>query len=297
MKFFWLAFINSIGGSLTSLSPTPLNLRARRLGLKKEIPDNDSIDRIIESYNIGVLKGTLKSTKDPYTTMYIVLCQIASGKSDSTDNTPCKDYIVGDEKVGRAREVLGELLERARLVGEHERRRQKKVVAERRVGGATIDRGVDGSVASEHGDAGSAGKSGGDGSLDGQGGFSDDQSDSDDDISTDGSANEVESIHSANSSDFGLAGDTEALIMGIDRRSSGSVRSNAAERGSQEFSDEEGFEGSGESSHGGSGGDDDSSGSTGAGVSASSRRVAQVGGVGPAAAARARVSGHSPSDV
>lgn len=292
MKFFWLAFINSIDGSLTSLSsaPTPLNLRAHRLGLKTDIPDNDSIDRIIQSYNIGVAKGTLKSAKDPNTTMYIVLCQIASGKSDSTDNTPCKDYIVGDEKVKEAKKVLGELLERARLVGEDEKRRQSEGAAE---GRESLDRGVDGSVISEHEDAGSTGKSGGGRSPAGEGGFSDDESEGDDDISTDGSD---ESIHSANSSDSGLGDELEALLMGIDRRSSGSVRSNAAERGSQEFSDEEGFEGSGESRYGRSGGEDDSSGSTPAVVSASSRRVAQVGGVGPAAAARDPVSGHSPSD-
>ena len=96
-------------GAAVDRTPTALELRARRLALKtgQDIPNPDQIDYIINAYNVGVAKNTLNSVTDPMTTMFIVLCEIASGKSVSSD--PCREYIEGD-KVETAKEELKKLL-------------------------------------------------------------------------------------------------------------------------------------------------------------------------------------------
>jgi hypothetical protein len=96
-------------GAAVDRTPTALELRARRLALKtgQDIPNPDQIDYIINAYNVGVAKNTLNSGTDPMTTIFIVLCEIASGKSVSSD--PCREYIEGD-KVETAKEELEKLL-------------------------------------------------------------------------------------------------------------------------------------------------------------------------------------------
>ena len=139
-------------GAAVDRTPTALELRARRLALKtgQDIPNPDQIDYIINAYNVGVAKNTLHSVTDPMTTMFIVLCEIASGKSVSSD--PCREYIEGD-KVGQAKEELKKLLVLASKIRLAVATEPKVVPRPTSVHGGSMPIADDKSPASTHGAA------------------------------------------------------------------------------------------------------------------------------------------------
>ena len=71
----------------------PLQLRAHRLRLKKIMPEKPNSAAIITSFNKAVVRRNLKDQHDPWTSLYIVLCQIAMDRAVSSAKIKCTKTI------------------------------------------------------------------------------------------------------------------------------------------------------------------------------------------------------------